>query len=175
MLYINYKVNNPKPTKHPWLSSALPWRNAVLVLKGADTKFHLLPWRDLLKCSAVFSSTLLCIIRFNTAARFRAEQNVVFLSFMGIAFALWVSFNMSIWYIAVTFWCFPDYTVMIACLVFVTISPPSRCCIVICQTDNAVQLVFVHCATRVVFISGHRGNMFQEWFGCRHRWAVWQN
>jgi len=98
-----------------------------------------------------------------------------FLSFMGIAFALWVSLNMSIWYIAVTFWCFSDYTVMIACLMFVTISPPSRCCIVICQTDNAVQLVFVHCATRVVFISGYRGNMFQEWFGCRHRWAVWQN
>ena len=103
------------------------------------------------------------------------NKTLFFLSFMGIAFALWVSFNMSIWYIAVTFWCFSDYTVMIACLVFVTISPPSRCCIVICQTDNAVQLVFVHCATRVVFISGHRENMFQEWFGCWHRWAIWQN
>ena len=88
MLYINYKVNNPKPTKHPWLSSALPWRNAVLVLKGADTKFHLLPWRDLLKCSAVFSSMLLCVIRFNTAAGFRAEQNVVFPFVYGDSFCI---------------------------------------------------------------------------------------
>jgi hypothetical protein len=81
---------------------------------------------------------------------------LVFFSLMGTA--LWVSFNMSIWYNAVNFRCFSDCTIMIACL-----PRPSWCCIAFCQTDNAVQLVFVHCATRLVFIGRHRRNMFQAY------------